>query len=32
MSNETKSNIWLYVSLTAIYFYGVYWYIGRIVK
>ena len=32
MSDETKANIWFYVSLTAIYFYGVYWYIEGVVK
>ena len=32
MNDETKTHIWFYVSLTVIYFYGVYWYIDRIVK
>ena len=32
MSDENKSHIWFYASLTAIYFYGVYWYIEGVVK
>ena len=32
MSDETKSHIWFYVSLTAVYFYGVYLYMEGIVK
>ena len=32
MNDETKSNTWFYIALTAIYFYGVYWYIEGVVK
>ena len=32
MSDENKSHIWFYVSFTAVYFYGLYWYIEGVVK